>query len=321
MKLSSQYLKLGWQAFRAHLKDSMVIVAVATGISLVLVMLLVSSAFLTMKAPISGISSAVFFLIGCILVGFMLIYYMPVLFLRLYRGEPMWDQSVRIPFGKVMATALVIYLPYLVAVIISQWNNFADKLGFSSRVTLVLLLVSLALFVVSIWWFFAVGILLPLRVHDRQEQSVWQSTKEMFGLTKGNRDKLFGVDFELFIWPFAIFFAVYMVLYIALIVNLLRSPGMGIDAITEMADDPVDMVKTVFSTLDVKALGWIMGIFLVVWILVLDFILYPIMYFAHAAFYEDLCAEHLPEEEETEQPSEIIPTYMETEKAEKPVSE
>ena len=277
MKTASEYRSLAWQDLRAMYRQSSLIMLVTMLVGMIAVSLLYGS-YYWYNSTQSMTAALVTILVGLAVVFTveLLNYYMPVWFMSLVRKQPEPWYEAKTSYGRALLATLIMLIPSIAEEVVTLPVNMSDEPSPIALLIFMILWLPIVLFI--IWWTYAVSTTLPYRVYDDSNRSVWEAVKDNIAMMKGYKFKLFCVDFLVAVWPLLALYIMMMIMVVALVVILALSPGTSVT--------------------------WIvvgMSVILFPFVLVIVFITQPMLYFAHARFYNDLRAEQEPAVEE--QPS------------------
>ena len=262
MKANSEYQSLAWNEFRSQFKKSTTIVSIVVFVYIASVAIILfprlalNAQSNTVWVDLWKFSILVVMLFEAILTN----YYVPLWFLSLVRKRTINLSEYKDNLGKIVVTSFWVSVPgFLLNGMghLKSWGVNTLGLCFVGIVVLTLIWV----------WGYAVSFILPYLVHDDPDKSVWQKLHDSIKMMEGHKWDLFIIDLRICLWPLLSFF----VLSLALV-----------------------MVK-VLGSVD---RFWVILILLsfILLLLVFVFVIYPMLLFAHAHFYEDFCSEfHLNE--------------------------
>lgn len=267
MKTSSEYRAAAWKEWRAQMSQSSIIILLSMIVGMVSVSALYGS-FLWYTTTHSMVAASITLLIAIavIFTVSLLNYFVPVWFLTLVRKQQKWYE-VRTSYGRALLTAWVILLPTVVQEAVSMPMNMTNEP--SVIMSLVFLAVMPAVVLFIIWWTYAIGTTLPFRVLDHPDRSVFQAIKENIRMMNGYKFQLFCVDFMIMIWPIVGLCVLLLFMAICMVFVVLLNPG-------------TNMIIWL-------SIG--LGLVMLPFVVVYGFIFEPMLYIAHAQFYDDLRAE------------------------------
>lgn len=276
MKRAREYRSLAWDVLRSNFKQSSLVVLLTYLVAMVGVGALIGAAvyWIHSRGFVSAsIMSAV--LIAFFLTVSLLNYYLPVWYMSMLRKEPARWYDVRTSYWRALLASLLIMMPNVLSQSVnglSQWLQHSDSLSPTVKMimALVIMMGSMLVLVFVLWYSYSIGIMLPYKVYDQEDRSVFGLVKDTFRMMKGYRWKLFCVDFFILVWPLGIVYFLCLVMVVVLALN---------------AGDLIDGNAFLGAMV-------VTGIFLSVVIFALMFLFEPMRYFAHAQFYEELKGEN-----------------------------
>ena len=277
MKTASEYRSLAWQDLRAMYRQSSLIMLVTMLVGMIAVSILYGSLYWynSTQSIIAGMVTVGVALLVILTVG-LLNYYMPVWFMSLVRKQPEPWYEAKTSYGRALLATLIMLIPSIVEEALTQPINMSNDP--SPVLLLIFLVLWIPMMLFIIWWTYAVSTTLPYRVYDDPNRSVLEAVRDNIAMMRGYKFKLFCVDFLVAVWPLAALFVMIIIMAVALGVVMALSPG----------------TSTMWMVMG-------MSVILFPFVLVIVFITQPMLYFAHARFYNDLRAELEPAVEE--QPS------------------
>lgn len=275
MKTAREYRSLAWDQLRANFKQSFFVVLVAFLIALVGVGLLCGAIFYLVMSP-GFVSASVFSaaLIAMLLTTGLLSYYQPVWFMALCRKQPERWYDVRTPYGRALLASLFVLLPTMFSQSVngaSEWLQHADSISPTVKLFLALLILgtSTVMLAFVLWYSYSIAIMLPYKVYDREDRSVFGLVKDTFLMMNGYRWKLFCVDFFILVWPLVVIYFLCLVLGVVLGLNM-----------AGLIDGNAYLGAMVITIVFLTVVGF-----------VYMFMIEPMRMFAHALFYEDMQGE------------------------------
>ena len=272
MKTAREYRSLAWDQLRANFKQSSIVVLVALLVGVIAFSSIFASVFYMLQSPswVSGMIAAAVMSLMLLTTG-LLGYYRPVWFMSMVRKQPERWYDIRTPYMRALIASVFVIIPNALSGLVngmSQFVQHTDSISPTIKLILALLIfgASLVVLAFTLWYGYSISIMLPLKVYDREERSVFGLIKETFQMMKGHRWQLFCVDFFIVVWPIIVIWFLSLVL------------GVVVGLHTANLIDGNAFLGAVVVT----------SVFLGAVFLVYLFLIAPMVHFAHALFYEDL---------------------------------
>jgi uncharacterized membrane protein len=257
MKTSSEYRAIAWKELRKSFTDSVIIVLITMFIAAA-IFAIIYGGYMFCTQTDHGAVLGVLCLVASFLLDGVLLYALYIWFLSVARHEPIYKISAD-GRGRVLLCGMAIFVPSLIQgpiQVVAQKNPM-------------MALLSLVVIFFVLWYYYASSMITYL-VHDHREASVWQSLKQSIRMMKGHKKQLIAVDIKIMVWPVLIFFL------------LMLGSALTVVSITGMKGLGEAASKTYIIGI---------GVLSVVFMIAFFFIVFPMMYLAHAHFYMDLLAE------------------------------
>ena len=221
-------------------------------------------------------------------------YYLPVWYLALYRGQSVLANPCKVSYQRALAVTLICAIPVVLYEAVNMMIQFGH---WSLGVKAILGLVFIGLLCWYMWWYYAVAMTMPLLVHDHPEESVWAMTKRSIRMMDGYKMKLFWVDFEIFIWLLAAMLGIYFIGVVYFVIHFTKSALTTPDTLAAFEGDISDTLSYMLSMPGMSGLQTAIVALVIVMLFAGLFIVWPMIFFAHAEFYHDLMKENTEDAE------------------------
>lgn len=275
MKTTTDYCKLAWKELRSQFKQVFVIILATVSLGMIAACVLYGAYywFTATQSIIAALVTIMVALFVVLTVG-LFNYYIPVWFLTLVRKQQPWYEA-QTGYFRALIAAFLVLLPSMLQEIISLPMDLAQEPSIIASLLVLVLMPPVIVF--SIWWTYAVGHILSFRVYDHPDRTVLQSVGDSIRMMKGYKLSLFCIDLLIMLLPVIVLLAVIFVLVFGVAFVIALAPGYTVLAAVIAAVVALPIVA------------------------VYGFVVEPMLYIAHALFYEDMRAEQEPAVEE--QPS------------------
>ena len=280
---------MAWKALLANKKESSLIMLLPVAAMIVLFVLIL----LCLVPVFNGLEGLG--LAGLILIPLLalftvgiLTYYLPVWYLALYRGQSVLANPCKVSYQRALAVTLICAIPVILYEAVNMMIQFGH---WSLGVKAILVLVFIGLLCWYMWWYYAVAMTMPLLVHDHPEESVWAMTKRSIRMMNGYKTKLFWVDFEIFIWLLAAMLGIYFIGIAYFVIQMTKSALTNPDALGALDGSVSDTLSYMLGMPGMSGLLTAIVALVIVMLFAGLFIVWPMIFFAHAEFYKDLLAE------------------------------
>lgn len=273
MKTTTDYCKLAWKELRSQFKQVFVIILATVSLGMIAACVLYGAYywFTATQSIIAALVTIMVALLVVLTVG-LFNYYIPVWFLTLVRKQQPWYEA-QTGYLRALIAAFLVLLPSMLQEIISLPMDLAQEPSIIASLLVLLLMPPVIVF--SIWWTYAVGHILSFRVYDHPDRTVLQSVGDSIRMMKGYKLSLFCIDLLIMLLPVIVLLAVIFVLVFGVAFVIALAPGYTVLAAVIAAVVALPVVA------------------------VYGFVVEPMLYIAHALFYEDMRAEQEATESET----------------------
>ena len=265
MKTTTDYCKLAWKELRAQFKQVFVIMLAVVTLGMIAACVLYGAYywFTATQSIIAALVTIMVALLVVLTVG-LFNYYIPVWFLTLVRKQQPWYEA-KTGYLRALIAAFLVLLPSMLQEIVSLPMDLAQEPSIIASLLVLVLMPPVIVF--SAWWTYAVGHILSFRVYDHPDRTVLQSVGDSIRMMKGYKLSLFCIDLLIMLLPVVILLVVIFVLVFGIAFVIALSPGYTVLAAVIAAVVALPVVA------------------------VYGFVVEPMLYIAHALFYEDMRAE------------------------------
>ena len=191
-------------------------------------------------------------------------YYIPVWFLTLVRKQQPWYEA-QTGYLRALIAAFLVLLPSMLQEIVSLPMDLSQEPSIIASILVLLLMPPVIVF--SVWWTYAVGHILSFRVYDHPDRTVFQSVGDSIRMMKGYKLSLFCIDLLIMLLPVMVLVAVIFVLVF------------GVAFVMALAPEYTVLAAVIAAVVALPIVA------------VYGFVVEPMLYLAHALFYEDMRAE------------------------------
>lgn len=265
MKTTTDYCKLAWKELRAQFKQVFVIMLAVVSLGMIAACVLYGAYywFTTTQSIIAALVTIMVALLVVLTVG-LFNYYIPVWFLTLVRKQQPWYEA-QTGYFRALIAAFLVLLPSMLQETVSLPMDLAQEPSIIASLLVLVLMPPVIVF--SVWWTYAVGHILSFRVYDHPDRTVLQSVGDSIRMMKGYKLSLFCIDLLIMLLPVIVLLAVIFVLVFGVAFVIALAPGYTVLAAVIAAVVALPVVA------------------------VYGFVVEPMLYIAHALFYEDMRAE------------------------------
>lgn len=273
MKTTTDYCKLAWKELRAQFKQVFVIMLAVVTLGMIAACVLYGAYywFTTTQSIIAALVTIMVALLVVLTVG-LFNYYIPVWFLTLVRKQQPWYEA-QTGYLRALIAAFLVLLPSMFQEIVSLPMDLSQEPSIIASILVLLLMPPVIVF--SVWWTYAVGHILSFRVYDHPDRTVFQSVGDSIRMMKGYKLSLFCVDLLIMLLPVIVLVAVIFVLVF------------GVAFVMALAPEYTVLAAVIAAVVALPIVA------------VYGFVVEPMLYIAHALFYEDMRAEQEATESET----------------------
>lgn len=273
MKTTTDYCKLAWKELRAQFKQVFVIILATVSLGMIAACVLYGAYywFTATQSIIAALVTIMVALLVVLTVG-LFNYYIPVWFLTLVRKQQPWYEA-QTGYLRALIAAFLVMLPSMLQEVVSLPMDLAQEPSIIASILVLLLMPPVIVF--SIWWTYAVGHILSFRVYDHPDRTVLQSVGDSIRMMKGYKLSLFCIDLLIMLLPVVILFVVIFVLVF------------GVAFVIALAPEYTVLAAVIAAVVALPVVA------------VYGFVVEPMLYIAHALFYEDMRAEQEATESET----------------------
>lgn len=273
MKTTTDYCKLAWKELRAQFKQVFVIILATVSLGMIAACVLYGAYywFTATQSIIAALVTIMVALLVVLTVG-LFNYYIPVWFLTLVRKQQPWYEA-KTGYLRALIAAFLVMLPSMLQEVVSLPMDLAQEPSIIASILVLLLMPPVIVF--SIWWTYAVGHILSFRVYDHPDRTVFQSVGDSIRMMKGYKLSLFCIDLLIMLLPVVILLVVIFVLVF------------GVAFVIALAPEYTVLAAVIAAVVALPVVA------------VYGFVVEPMLYIAHALFYEDMRAEQEATESET----------------------
>lgn len=273
MKTTTDYCKLAWKELRAQFKQVFVIILATVSLGMIAACVLYGAYywFTATQSIIAALVTIMVALLVVLTVG-LFNYYIPVWFLTLVRKQQPWYEA-KTGYLRALIAAFLVMLPSMLQEVVSLPMDLAQEPSIIASILVLLLMPPVIVF--SIWWTYAVGHILSFRVYDHPDRTVLQSVGDSIRMMKGYKLSLFCIDLLIMLLPVVILLVVIFVLVF------------GVAFVIALAPEYTVLAAVIAAVVALPVVA------------VYGFVVEPMLYIAHALFYEDMRAEQEATESET----------------------
>jgi hypothetical protein len=265
MKTTTDYCKLAWKELRAQFKQVFVIMLAVVTLGMIAACVLYGAYywFTTTQSIIAALVTIMVALLVVLTVG-LFNYYIPVWFLTLVRKQQPWYEA-QTGYLRALIAAFLVLLPSMLQEIVSLPMDLAQEPSIIASILVLLLMPPVIVF--SMWWTYAVGHILSFRVYDHPDRTVLQSVGDSIRMMKGYKLSLLCIDLLIMLLPVIVLVAVIFVLVF------------GVAFVMALAPEYTVLAAVIAAVVALPVVA------------VYGFVVEPMLYIAHALFYEDMRAE------------------------------
>lgn len=265
MKTTTDYCKLAWKELRAQFKQVFVIILATVSLGMIAACVLYGAYywFTTTQSIIAALVTIMVALLVVLTVG-LFNYYIPVWFLTLVRKQQPWYEA-KTGYLRALIAAFLVMLPSMLQEVVSLPMDLSQEPSIIASILVLLLMPPVIVF--SIWWTYAVGHILSFRVYDHPDRTVLQSVGDSIRMMKGYKLSLFCIDLLIMLLPVIVLLAVIFVLVF------------GVAFVIALAPEYTVLAAVIAAVVALPIVA------------VYGFVVEPMLYIAHALFYEDMRAE------------------------------
>ena len=273
MKTTTDYCKLAWKELRAQFKQVFVIMLAVVTLGMIAACVLYGAYywFTTTQSIIAALVTIMVALLVVLTVG-LFNYYLPVWFMKLVRKQQPW-YDVPTGYFRALIAAFLVLLPSMLQEVVSLPMDLSQEPSIIASILVLLLMPPVIVF--SVWWTYAVGHILSFRVYDHPDRTVFQSVGDSIRMMKGYKLSLFCIDLLIMLLPVIVLVAVIFVLVF------------GVAFVMALAPEYTVLAAVIAAVVALPIVA------------VYGFVVEPMLYIAHALFYEDMRAEQEATESET----------------------
>jgi len=273
MKTTTDYCALAWKELRAQFKQVFVIMLAVVSLGMIAACVLYGAYywFTTTQSIIAALVTIMVALLVVLTVG-LFNYYIPVWFLTLVRKQQPWYEA-QTGYLRALIAAFLVLLPSFLQEIVSLPMDLAQEPSIIASLLVLVLMPPVIVF--SVWWTYAVGHILSFRVYDHPDRTVFQSVGDSIRMMKGYKLSLFCIDLLIMLLPVIVLVAVIFVLVF------------GVAFVMALAPEYTVLAAVIAAVVALPVVA------------VYGFVVEPMLYIAHALFYEDMRAEQEATESET----------------------
>ncbi len=273
MKTTTDYCALAWKELRAQFKQVFVIILATVSLGMIAACVLYGAYywFTTTQSIIAALVTIMVALLVVLTVG-LFNYYIPVWFLTLVRKQQPWYEA-QTGYLRALIAAFLVLLPSMLQEIVSLPMDLAQEPSIIASLLVLILMPPVIVF--SVWWTYAVGHILSFRVYDHPDRTVFQSVGDSIRMMKGYKLSLFCIDLLIMLLPVIVLVAVIFVLVF------------GVAFVMALAPEYTVLAAVIAAVVALPIVA------------VYGFVVEPMLYIAHALFYEDMRAEQEATESET----------------------
>lgn len=265
MKTTTDYCKLAWKELRAQFKQVFAIILATVSLGMIAACVLYGAYYwyTATHSILAGLATIMLALLVILTVG-LFNYYLPVWFMKLVRKQQPW-YDVPTGYFRALIAAFLVMLPSMLQEVVSLPMDLAQEPSIIASILVLLLMPPVIVF--SIWWTYAVGHILSFRVYDHPDRSVFQSVGDSIRMMRGYKLSLFCVDLLITIIPIVVLFVMIFVLVF------------GVAFVMALAPEYTVLASVCAAVLALPV------------ITIYAFVVEPMLYIAHALYYEDVRAE------------------------------
>ena len=265
MKTTTDYCKLAWKELRAQFKQVFVIMLAVVSLGMIAACVLYGAYywFTATQSIIAALVTIMVALLVVLTVG-LFNYYIPVWFLTLVRKQQPWYEA-QTGYFRALIAAFLVLLPSMLQEVVSLPMDLSQEPSIIASILVLLLMPPVIVF--SVWWTYAVGHILSFRVYDHPDRTVFQSVGDSIRMMKGYKLSLFCVDLLIMLLPVIVLVAVIFVLVF------------GVAFVMALAPEYTVLAAVIAAVVALPIVA------------VYGFVVEPMLYIAHALFYEDMRAE------------------------------
>ena len=273
MKTTTDYCALAWKELRSQFKQVFVIMLAVVTLGMIAACVLYGAYywFTTTQSIIAALVTIMVALLVVLTVG-LFNYYIPVWFLTLVRKQQPWYEA-QTGYLRALIAAFLVLLPSMLQEVVSLPMDLSQEPSIIASILVLLLMPPVIVF--SVWWTYAVGHILSFRVYDHPDRTVFQSVGDSIRMMKGYKLSLFCVDLLIMLLPVIVLVAVIFVLVF------------GVAFVMALAPEYTVLAAVIAAVVALPVVA------------VYGFVVEPMLYIAHALFYEDMRAEQEATESET----------------------
>ncbi len=273
MKTTTDYCKLAWKELRAQFKQVFVIILATVSLGMIAACVLYGAYywFTATQSIIAALVTIMVALLVVLTVG-LFNYYIPVWFLTLVRKQQPWYEA-KTGYLRALIAAFLVMLPSMLQEVVSLPMDLSQEPSIIASILVLVLMPPVIVF--SVWWTYAVGHILSFRVYDHPDRTVFQSVGDSIRMMKGYKLSLFCIDLLIMLLPVIVLVAVIFVLVF------------GVAFVMALAPEYTVLAAVIAAVVALPIVA------------VYGFVFEPMLYIAHALFYEDMRAEQEATESET----------------------